>query len=169
MEMDPETGVYRCLVENLELENPCLKHREARFRLALLRFDGGVWMWVDHLDDTKGVWGIEEITLATVPEIPLHSRTAIIPLMSTLQGLGWLPHAFAEDEDLTKLIAYTEVVSKYKTGEDKCTLIAEYSQALFGKVVTSREVWDSLPKELMLLKLSEWHAAAVFLKMKEPA
>ena len=163
-QIDPDTGILTCLVENLESDNPCLKQRDGRFRVAMLRFDGGVHVWVSHLD--KGVWGVDPG--GPLGDLPLHSRVEALKLMTDMQDGGWIPRAFAESEDLTELLAYTAAACA-KTGKAKCDLIAKHSQAIFGKELTGEQVWAALPKELMLLQLAEWYSVAVQLHMREAA
>lgn len=164
-EIDPETGVSKLLVEQIEQFCPCVKQRDCRFRVAMLCFDGSVSDWVIDADE-KGINGYDgaELTIEEIPEIPLHSRSDAVRIMGTMYGLGYIPRAFPEDEDLSDLIAFTASARRAKTGREQCELIAKHSVVILGQTVTADEVWNSLPKELGFLKLGEWYGRAVALE-----
>lgn len=172
LSIDPDTGLMFVIIENMEVDSPCLKRTDCKFRVALMTFSGAVWQWASHIveaGEDKGGYGIDslEITTDNLDEVPLHTRVEALKLMATQGGWGYIPRAFAEDEDLTQLINYTHVSRGAKTYKDETTLIAKHSLAIFKKALTPDEVWNALPKELMLLKLGAWYAAATALEMQE--
>ena len=169
LSIDPDTGLMFVIIENMEVDSPCLKRSDCRFRVAQMTFSGAVWSWTSHIDEGKHGYGVDglNITIENIDEVPLHTRVDALKLMATHSGWGYIPRAFAEDEDLTELIAYTQVSLGAKTCKDQTTLIAKHSVAIFGKALTSEEVWNSLPKEMMLLKLGEWYAIATALEIEQ--
>ena len=144
---------------------PCLKKRlrGKRYRIGLLRFDGSVWCWFSHFGNDNGIYGSGQVDDPS--SAPLFTRTATIDEMFKLGGFGWIPRAFDKDEDLSQLIAFTNVANNAKTYKQRCRIISKESEILFGKYLTPMQIWNGLPKNLFLLKLNEWYADAVQVRM----
>jgi hypothetical protein len=168
LEIDPETGFSKLWTEVAIERYPVLVSAEAKFRVAIMCFDGTVYSWISHIEG-KSAYGApgEETTVGELSKVPLHTRSETIRLVGKLGDWGYIPRVFAEDDVPTGLIASTIARGGPKSSTEQCELISKYSVEMFGKQMSADEVWNGLPKELMLMALGQLYGLARKLQQAE--
>lgn len=164
--IDPETGYLVAIVENTLVDFPCLKQKDTRFCIALLRWDGAVMGWFSHYEGTDFCW-YETLSLESREDIPLLSRQDTMRAIIRLRGEGWVAYVHPESHDLTEVIARAKVSLQAKTYKDQTILVAKYSKQLLGRKMRPRQVWNDLPKEGFGPELGALYAKAIKLQLAE--